>query len=465
MTMKFETRKVSLGSIVVNESVNVRELDMKVVAQYQTDMEDVERGYGEDNWQARWNGSFRTVEVDGELHLYGGFHTHRAASAAFGNDHVVNVDVLDDDNVPPECRIPSLLAGGENGKHGRGRTNAEKREAVDRWLTCDATEDSHNWTDSYIAGMCDVSKGYVSKRDGKLREQLGEEYTRPDNRCYMRNGKVFWTDQTKRDATPAEADVPEAKDAPEADVPPVQDAPPETDEASEASEALDSDTPESNEASDSDTPETGEVEITDSLAESAGEADEEDGEDADEADELDEADADTDESEADEADEADEDDGEDADEADELEDSDEADDTDEDGESEADEADEADAPETGVEVDDTPQSPLVGKGSPNPQYRIKATDQTLAALSNAYKANGAQASFKPFASASLNDAREFGEMLDVLSPERIAEDFGAKMAKMYKPFYSMMSQMTEALDGVVREQIRQDAVAEDNNAE
>jgi len=449
MTMKgFETRKVSLGEIVITESVNVRELDFGLVAEYQTDMEE----YGQDDWQAAWAGSggrLRTVEMDGELHLYGGFHTHRAATAAWGADHEVTVWVNVNPDIPEECRIPSLLAGGENASHGRRRTADEKREAVDRWLRCQYSEDSNKWADRYIAKMVSVSVAYVSKRDGKLREELGEEYTRPDERCYMRNGKVFWSDQTKRNATPEVTETPET---------------PETDEDEQdalTSHLVQNATPEASEASDSETPETpetGEVELTDSLADSAGETDEEDAESGAPEGE-DEADADESET-----DEADEDDGEDADEADELEDSDEADEADEDGDASNEQDDDGGDEDSGEgEVEeDTPQSPMMPNGKPNPQYRVTATAQTANALSNARKSNGSKASMIPFASASLNDVREFNAMLDVMSPERIGEQFGEQVAKMYKPFYTLMAQSAEALPEVLKEQIRQDDLSDAN---
>ena len=195
----FETRKMALRDIIINESVNLRELDNKLVAEYQKDMEE----YGVNEWQHHWKGQFRTVEVEGELHLYGGFHTHRAALNAFGADHEVTVRVNVDKDIPDECRVPALLAGGENAAHGRRRTNAEKREAVDRWLRNVYAADSNKWSDGYIAKQTCTSKSYVTARDKVARKELGDEYNRPEERYSMRSGQLRKVDATKhRTAVP-----------------------------------------------------------------------------------------------------------------------------------------------------------------------------------------------------------------------------------------------------------------------
>lgn len=192
----FETRKMALRDIIINESVNLRELDNKLVAEYQKDMEE----YGVNEWQDRWiatGGWVKTVEINGEIHLYGGFHTHRAALNAFGADHKLSVLVNINIDIPEEYRIPALLAGGENATHGKRRTNAEKREAVDRWLRNEHAADSNKWSDGYIGEMCAVAKSTVMSRDKALREELGEEYNRPEERYSMRSGQLRKVDATK----------------------------------------------------------------------------------------------------------------------------------------------------------------------------------------------------------------------------------------------------------------------------
>ena len=198
----FETRKMALRDIIINESVNLRELDNKLVAEYQKDMEE----YGVNEWQDRWiatGGWVKTVEINGEIHLYGGFHTHRAALNAFGADHKLSVLVNINIDIPEECRVPALLAGGENASHGKRRTNAEKREAVDRWLKCEHAEDSNKWSDAYIAKMTKTSTGYVRKRDKVLRKELGEAFDRPEERYSVRMGKIQVIDvSTRRTSKP-----------------------------------------------------------------------------------------------------------------------------------------------------------------------------------------------------------------------------------------------------------------------
>ena len=193
----FETRKMALRDIIINESVNLRELDNKLVAEYQKDMEE----YGVNEWQDRWiatGGWVKTVEINGEIHLYGGFHTHRAALNAFGADHKLSVLVNINIDIPEECRVPALLAGGENATHGRRRTNDEKREAVDRWLKCEHAEDSNKWSDGYIAKMTQTTAAYVRKREKAMREELGEAYTRPEDRYSVRRGKIQIVDVSTR---------------------------------------------------------------------------------------------------------------------------------------------------------------------------------------------------------------------------------------------------------------------------
>lgn len=193
----FEIREIALRDIIINESVNLRELDNKLVAEYQKDMEE----YGVNEWQDRWiatGGWVKTVEINGEIHLYGGFHTHRAALNAFGADHKLSVLVNINIDIPEECRVPALLAGGENATHGRRRTNDEKREAVDRWLKCEHAEDSNKWSDGYIAKMTQTTAAYVRKREKAMREELGEAYTRPEDRYSVRRGKIQIVDVSTR---------------------------------------------------------------------------------------------------------------------------------------------------------------------------------------------------------------------------------------------------------------------------
>ena len=216
----FEKRTVTLGDIVVNEQANVREVKMNYVHSLAADMkeydEDANRvGAWQDAWAAS-GGLMRTVEVNGELQLYGGFHTHRAAFSVYKGEHEVTVLVNVDEDIPEECRLPHLLAGGENVSHGKKRTAKEKRIAVDRWIRCEASEDSWKWSDGYIAKRCNVTRAYVTKRDEIAQREMGKKYTRPEERYYVRNGKVLLGQ-----ARPAKVETPEAPPevkAPEADV-------------------------------------------------------------------------------------------------------------------------------------------------------------------------------------------------------------------------------------------------------
>ena len=470
MKMKgFETRKVSLGDIVVNEFVNVRELDMELVEEYKTDMVE----YGVEDWQSAWAGNggrLRTVEVDGVLHLYGGFHTHRAASAAWGGGHEVEVLVNVDPDIPEDCRVPSLLAGGENASHGKRRTNVEKGEAVDRWLKCEHAEDSNKWSDGYIAKRCSVSKSFVMVRDKALREELGEEYVRPDERFYMRKGKMLQADVDKNrtsvaEASPAEEDAPEI---PEADAPKVEDSLADAADAAEEDVAptSDADEAEEDEADDADAEAQAQADAEEDIGERV---ETEDDEDADEAD-ADEADADdADESGAELRDEIssavqnairgdsnDESDGESRrtftkEEVAEAQAQ--ADAEEEEEEVDGEDADEADAPEAKVE------SPLLGNGNPNPRYRVEGTAELAAkALSPTALPNLPP---QQFVTGTLNDVRELTELVKSLHPEDVAQKSGIGAQKMYAYLHEIMACVVGNLKDVMSEQIAADGLLEE----
>lgn len=210
----FETRTVSLDSIVVDVDKNIRTIDFNHVNVLKNAM----LGYGiivdgsdepvdtikaggiktampqvpatdDDNGDVLWQTAFaqsggmlKTVEIDGKLHLYSGFHTHTAATELFGGAHEIAVLVNTATKLPEACLNPALLSGGENVHGGKKRTSAEKREAVRRWLK---NRKTWKYTDAFIAKMTNVSPRFVGKMDEELRKKAeaeGKKYRRPNTR-------------------------------------------------------------------------------------------------------------------------------------------------------------------------------------------------------------------------------------------------------------------------------------------
>ena len=205
----FETRTVTLGRINVYEAVNVRELDENLVKEYAADM----KAYGEESWCEAWGQKLRVVDEDGNLRLYSGFHTHRAAQSAFGNEHVLKVHVYEKDvkSVNPEHMTARLLATGQNATHGKRRTTQERQDAMDRWLLDPTTS---NWSNRYIAKMCAVSHATVKERRRRLiAEGADANVVAPEERWGWKNGGKYVTSES---VTSAQANAPQEEPAPEA---------------------------------------------------------------------------------------------------------------------------------------------------------------------------------------------------------------------------------------------------------
>ena len=140
---------VPIYDIVIDSHINTRELDEDVIEEYREAM----REYGKEHWQGFWNESPRMTESN---HLYSGFHTVTAAMHEFGQEYEISIV-----REGKDWREAYFLATRMNGTHGRRRTNAEKEEAVKRWLE---DEEMCQWTDGHIARECLVSAPFVSKR-------------------------------------------------------------------------------------------------------------------------------------------------------------------------------------------------------------------------------------------------------------------------------------------------------------
>ena len=177
---------VPIYDIVIDSHINTRELDEDVIEEYREAM----REYGKEHWQSFWNESPRMTESN---HLYSGFHTVTAAMREFGREYEISVVQEGKD-----WRDAYFHATRMNATHGRRRTNAEKEEAVKRWLEDD---EMCQWTDGHIAKECLVSAPFVSK----VARSLETISSRPTKRKYLDgDGEIQWmetkqigTEQTK----------------------------------------------------------------------------------------------------------------------------------------------------------------------------------------------------------------------------------------------------------------------------
>ena len=148
-TSGFETRR--LGDITVDVSNNLRLVDDALVDEYADDI--VRKG---DDWHV----NFPRMRITADNTLFGGFHRYNALMKVFGADKSVRVEVF-----PGDESNAFLLATGENVDHGRRRTSAEKRYAVQRWLT---NEYGRTCSNRMIADYCQVSVQSVANAEEQL---------------------------------------------------------------------------------------------------------------------------------------------------------------------------------------------------------------------------------------------------------------------------------------------------------
>ena len=197
-----EITKVPLGDIAVIPSINVREVDAGIVDEYV----DAMKAYGSERVNVTW-GQPLSITTCGKL--VNGFHTHAAAVEAFGLAFEFNCMVKGTGEAEAY-----LLAATHNGKHGVRFSNAEKREAVTRWLM------KHpEFTDGYIAKQTNVSRQLVQKVASELATKASLD--RPDKRCFLdSDGEKHWIETDKigetqeklLEKTPSKTEQAEAQD-------------------------------------------------------------------------------------------------------------------------------------------------------------------------------------------------------------------------------------------------------------
>ena len=169
---------IKIDTIIIDEEINTRRIDRNLVLEYQDSIKE----YGE-NWQDYWKELPRISE---SRHLWSGFHTVAASLGEFGADTTIRVVVEGE-----TYRDAFFLATRSNHMHGRRRTTAEKENAVLRWLN---DEDMNQWTDGYIAKMCQVDQKTV----GNFRTHYGVVLSQPTKRKFIsRNNQIEWMDTAR----------------------------------------------------------------------------------------------------------------------------------------------------------------------------------------------------------------------------------------------------------------------------
>lgn len=146
---------------------------------------------------------------DGITHwLADGFHRTHAARRA-------GLEEIAADVRSGTKRDAVLFSVGANAAHGKRRTNADKRKAVETLLK---DEEWSQWSDREIARRCGVTHPLVSK----VREGLsGKDYQMPTSRKVRRNGTAYQQNTAnigQRETTPKPEMMP--PESPETQQPP-----------------------------------------------------------------------------------------------------------------------------------------------------------------------------------------------------------------------------------------------------
>ena len=146
-----------IEDITVNQSINLREVDMVTVAEYSEAM--------------RNGGKFPPVKGvydDCDWILYSGFHRIEAAKR-------IGLGEIEADVTTGVWLDAEKLACAENAEHGKPRSNLEKRDAVNRVLKLEP-----DWSDRQIAKWCKVDHKTV----GRMRNLTGEFPSEERERTY-----------------------------------------------------------------------------------------------------------------------------------------------------------------------------------------------------------------------------------------------------------------------------------------
>ncbi len=170
---------LELSSIRTDGGTQPRErLDQDTLAEYaERMMLDPDTGFVMDPEGQKW--PELVVFFDGTDHwLADGFHRFSAASHA----DIESFQVRREEGTQRDAILHSL---GVNATHGKRRTNADKRRAIERALL---DEQWRQWSDARIASLCKVSSPMVSK----LRSALESEDHIPfEPVLYSADGREF----------------------------------------------------------------------------------------------------------------------------------------------------------------------------------------------------------------------------------------------------------------------------------
>jgi rubrerythrin len=172
---KFVIRALTLDSIRIDGGTQPRcEIDTALVTEYAGDIEAgaelppvVVFQDGTDTW------------------LADGFHRYHATNTA-GKDRIAA------ECHPGTLRDAILWSVGANASHGKRRTNADKRKAVETLLALDGWSDKPN---REVARQCRVDEGTVRKYRSELSAEI-PQIQESDTRTVTRNGTTYTMDVT-----------------------------------------------------------------------------------------------------------------------------------------------------------------------------------------------------------------------------------------------------------------------------
>ena len=144
---------VDLEALRLDGGTQPREaLDDALVAEYAGRMRADDRGFVVDPEGADWHKLVVFEDDDDQLWLADGFHRTMAARRA-------GLGAFQADFREGSLREAVAFSLGVNATHGKRRTNADKRRAVERAL---ADSEWVEWADARLARLCKVSRPFVS---------------------------------------------------------------------------------------------------------------------------------------------------------------------------------------------------------------------------------------------------------------------------------------------------------------
>lgn len=182
---------VTLEELVLDGGTQPREaMDEGLIEEYITRMAVDDRGFVVDPEGVTWQKLTVFEDEEERLWLADGFHRTMAARRA-------NITSFQADFREGSLRDAIAYSLGVNANHGKRRTNADKRRAVERALM---DPEWISWADARIARLCKVSRPFVTNVREEL-EGAGEIDFQAE--VYRENGQPQYRERPQPRDTPA----------------------------------------------------------------------------------------------------------------------------------------------------------------------------------------------------------------------------------------------------------------------